>query len=108
MCPDVWLYIIYYIIILYYILYYVWIYIISYIIYCIMSGYISSGLDMAAKQKIQMSFLDRKTAVSDFFIFFMAILKNTINDGGVAPQHSLAHIKQPQKTHIEHMDPCRT
>ena len=34
-----------------------------------MSGYILSGLDMAAKQKIQMSFLDRKTAVSDFFYF---------------------------------------
>ena len=34
-----------------------------------MSGYILSGLDMAAKQKIQMSFLDRKTAVSDFFLY---------------------------------------
>ena len=51
---------------------------------------------------------EKLRSVIFFILFFMAILKNTINDGGVALQHSLAHIKQPQKTHIEHMDPCRT
>ena len=110
MCPDVWLYIIYYI------LNYVWIYIIYFdiILYSIL--YIVLCLDIyyqvwiwPQSRRSKCHFWTEKLrSVISFILFFMAILKNTINDGGVAPQHSLAHIKQPQKTHIEHMDPCRT